>query len=39
MEAMKMEIRAAAPFDGVVAVMRVQVGDVVERDAVLVELD
>lgn len=38
MEAMKMEIRAAAPFDGVVASVRVQVGEVVERDAVLVEL-
>jgi biotin carboxyl carrier protein len=38
MEAMKMEIRAAAPFDGVVASVRVQLGDVVERDAVLVEL-
>lgn len=38
MEAMKMEIRANAPFDGIVAGVRVQVGDVVERDAALVEL-
>lgn len=38
MEAMKMEIRAAASFDGIVAGVRVQVGDVVERDAMLVEL-
>ncbi len=38
MEAMKMEIHAAAPFDGIVARVSVQVGDVVERNAALVEL-
>jgi biotin carboxyl carrier protein len=38
LEAMKMEMRAAAPFDGTVAVVRVQVGDAVERGAILAEM-
>jgi len=38
LEAMKMEIRANAPFDGTVAGVRVQIGDVVERDAILAEM-
>lgn len=39
MEAMKMEIRIAAPAEGVVRRVAAAVGDVVERGQVLVELD
>lgn len=38
LEAMKMEIRVAAPADGVVQRVLVQAGDVVERGQTLVEL-
>ncbi|MDX2139752.1 MAG: biotin/lipoyl-containing protein [Chloroflexota bacterium] len=39
LEAMKMELRVAAPADGVVRQVHVQVGAVVERDALLVEIE
>ncbi len=35
LEAMKMELRVQAPFDGVVHDLRIQPGDAVERDQVL----
>jgi biotin carboxyl carrier protein len=38
LEAMKMELRVAAPADGVVRQVHVQVGAVVERGALLVEM-
>ncbi|MBL8131470.1 MAG: biotin/lipoyl-binding protein [Anaerolineae bacterium] len=38
LEAMKMEIRAAAPADGVVARLLVKVGDIVERGQRLAEI-
>jgi biotin carboxyl carrier protein len=39
LEAMKMELRVAAPADGVVGQVHVQVGTVVERGALLVEME
>jgi biotin carboxyl carrier protein len=39
LEAMKMEIRIAAPSDGTISRVYVQQGDVVERGQVLVEID
>ena len=39
LEAMKMEIRAAAPADGVVRQVRVRAGDVVERGQLLAEIE
>jgi len=37
-EAMKMEIKVAAPFDGLVKNIKIKVGQTVEREQVLVEL-
>jgi pyruvate carboxylase subunit B len=37
-EAMKMEIRVVAPRDGLVKSLRVQQGQTVERDQLLVEI-
>ncbi len=39
LEAMKMEIRVHAPFDGVVASISVKVGQIVEREQILVKVD
>ncbi|MCY3540904.1 MAG: ATP-grasp domain-containing protein [Gammaproteobacteria bacterium] len=38
LEAMKMEHRIVAPYDGVVSAVYVSVGDIVEKDVLLVEL-
>jgi biotin carboxyl carrier protein len=39
LEAMKMEIRVQAPFDGVVASISVKAGQTVEREQILVKMD
>ncbi len=39
LEAMKMEIRVHAPFDGVVSSISVKVGQTVEREQILVKMD
>ena len=39
LEAMKMEIRVQAPFDGVVQSLTVKVGQTVEREQILVKMD
>ena len=39
LEAMKMEIRIQAPFDGVVLTIPVKVGQTVEREQILVKMD
>lgn len=39
LEAMKMEIRIQAPFDGVVSSLSVKVGQTVEREQMLVKMD
>lgn len=39
LEAMKMEIRIQAPFDGVVSSILVKVGQTVEREQILVKMD
>ena len=39
LEAMKMEIRIQAPFDGVVSTLSVKVGQTVEREQILVKMD
>ena len=39
LEAMKMEIRIQAPFDGVVSTISVKVGQTVEREQILVKMD
>ena len=39
LEAMKMELALKAPRDGVIAEMRVQAGEFVEADTVLVTLE
>ena len=39
LEAMKMEIRIHAPFDGVVSSISVKVGQTVEREKILVRMD
>jgi biotin carboxyl carrier protein len=39
LEAMKMEIRIQAPFDGVVSSISVKVGQTVEREQILVKMD
>ncbi|HUI88251.1 MAG TPA: biotin/lipoyl-containing protein [Anaerolineales bacterium] len=39
LEAMKMEIRIQAPFDGVLKELLVKVGQTVEREQILVKLD
>jgi biotin carboxyl carrier protein len=39
LEAMKMEIRVHAPFDGVVQSLTVKVGQTVEREQILVKID
>lgn len=38
LEAMKMEHRIVAPYDGVVSAVHVSVGDIVEKDVLLVEM-
>ncbi|MYD45988.1 MAG: ATP-grasp domain-containing protein [Gammaproteobacteria bacterium] len=38
LEAMKMEHRIVAPYDGVVAAVHVAIGDIVEKDVLLVEM-
>ena len=38
LEAMKMEHRIVAPYDGVVSAIHVSVGDIVEKDVLLVEM-
>ena len=39
LEAMKMEIRIQAPFNGVVSTISVKVGQTVEREQILVKMD
>ncbi|MBN2119245.1 MAG: biotin/lipoyl-binding protein [Anaerolineales bacterium] len=39
LEAMKMEIRVQAPFDGVVSTISVKAGEIVEREQILVKID
>lgn len=39
LEAMKMEHRIVAPFDGVVSAVHVAIGDIVEKDVLLVEME
>ena len=39
LEAMKMEIRIQAPFDGVVKSLAVKVGQTVEREQILIEIE
>ena len=38
LEAMKMEHRIVAPYDGIIAAVHVSVGDLVEKDVLLVEM-
>ena len=39
LEAMKMEHRIVAPYDGVVSTVHVSIGDLVEKDVLLVEME
>lgn len=39
LEAMKMELKVAAPFDGVVKIVKVQPGQNVEKDELLLEIE